>query len=100
MLTHPTKQTSFKFETIYQSKISRARIGRIITPHGVIDTPNFVGVGTNGSLKTLHNHELEALGLQLMFCNTYHLMVQPGRDTVKEAINNRGEAERICSYDN
>lgn len=78
-------QQQFQFDIHYQSKHSRARVGKIITPHGVIDTPNFVAVGTNGSLKTLHNHELESLGLQLMFCNTYHLMVQPGTNIVKEA---------------
>lgn len=76
-------QTDFRFEILYQSKLSRARVGRIITPHGVIDTPNFVAVGTNGSLKTLHNHELQ--DLQLMFCNTYHLMVQPGTQIIQEA---------------
>lgn len=85
MLKNLTEQKTFHFEVLYQSKKSRARVGKITTPHGVIDTPHFVGVGTNGSLKTLHNHELEALGLQLMFCNTYHLMVQPGTEIVKEA---------------
>lgn len=76
-------QTDFRFEILYQSKKSKARVGRIITPHGVIDTPNFVAVGTNGTLKTLHNHELQ--DLQLMFCNTYHLMVQPGTQIIHEA---------------
>ena len=75
----------FKFEIIYQSKKSRARVARIHTPHGVIDTPNFVGVGTNGTLKTLMNTMVETLGLQLMFCNTYHLLLQPGPQIVKEA---------------
>lgn len=84
MLKSETK-TSFRFDLLYQSKRSRARVGRIITPHGVIDTPNFVAVGTNGSLKALSNHELENMGLQLMFCNTYHMMVQPGTALVKEA---------------
>jgi queuine tRNA-ribosyltransferase len=76
-------KSDFCFEILYESKISRARAGRIITPHGVIDTPNFVAVGTNGTLKTLHNHELQ--DLQLMFCNTYHLMVQPGTQIIHEA---------------
>jgi queuine tRNA-ribosyltransferase len=84
MLTS-TEQQTFHFEILYQSKLSRARVGRIYTPHGVIDTPNFVAVGTNGSLKALHNHEVSAMNLQLMFCNTYHLMVQPGTQLIKEA---------------
>lgn len=85
MLENKTEQAVFGFDVLYQSKRSRARVGRITTPHGIIDTPNFVAVGTNGSLKALHNHELEALNLQLMFCNTYHLMVQPGTKLIKEA---------------
>ncbi len=45
----------FRFEVLHTSKKSRARVGRIHTPHGIIDTPNFVAVGTNGSLKALDN---------------------------------------------
>jgi queuine tRNA-ribosyltransferase len=77
--------TNFKFELIHQSKKSRARVGRIHTPHGIIDTPNFVAVGTNGTLKALDNHMITNMGLQLMFCNTYHMMLQPGTSIVKEA---------------
>lgn len=85
MLSDFRTKTEFQFEVLYQSKLSRARVGRIITPHGVIDTPNFVAVGTNGSLKTLHNHDHQELDVQLMFCNTYHLMVQPGTKLIKES---------------
>jgi len=85
MLTDNPLQTSFHFEILYTSKRSRARVGRIHTPHGIINTPNFVAVGTNGSLKALANHEVNALNLQLMFCNTYHLIVQPGIEIIKEA---------------
>lgn len=77
--------TPFKFEVLHRSKKSRARVGRIHTSHGVIDTPNFVAVGTNGVLKALDNVALSSMGLQLMFCNTYHLMLQPGVDTIKQA---------------
>lgn len=77
--------TPFKFELIHQSRKSRARVGRIHTPHGIIDTPNFVAVGTNGTIKALDSELASQLGLQLMFCNTYHLMLQPGTQTVKEA---------------
>lgn len=76
---------SFKFELIHTSSKSRARVGRIHTPHGIIDTPNFVGVGTNATLKALESTIVDQLGLQLMFCNTYHLMVQPGSETIKAA---------------
>lgn len=73
------------FEIIHQSKKSGARVGRIHTPHGVIDTPNFVAVGTNGTLKAIDNELVDEIGLQLMFCNTYHLLVQPGTEVVKQA---------------
>lgn len=77
--------TPFHFELIYKSKKSRARVGKIHTPHGIIDTPNFVAVGTNGTLKALDNQMVNQCGLQLMFCNTYHLLLQPGLDVIKNA---------------
>src|SRR5207237_3252499 len=76
---------SFLFELIHTSKKSLARVGRIHTPHGIIDTPNFVAVGTNGTLKALDNRMVDSIGLQLMFCNTYHLLLQPGPEVVKKA---------------
>ena len=76
---------TFRFEILYQSKRSQARVGRIHTPHGVIDTPNFVAVGTNGTLKALDSRQVDALGQQLMFCNTYHLLLQPGPQVVEAA---------------
>ncbi len=75
----------FRFEVLHRSKKSRARVGRIHTPHGIIDTPNFVAVGTNGTLKALDNRMVDSIGLQLMFCNTYHLLLQPGPEIVRRA---------------
>lgn len=75
----------FQFELIHTSKKSRARVGRIHTPHGIIDTPNFVAVGTNGTLKAIDNAMVNEIGLQLMFCNTYHMLLQPGTHVVKKA---------------
>lgn len=77
--------TEFKFEILHKSLRSRARVGKITTPHGVIDTPNFVAVGTNGTLKALDNDLVDSIGLQLMFCNTYHLLLQPGPKVVEKA---------------
>ena len=76
---------NFKFEIIYKSKKSRARVGKIHTPHGIIDTPNFVAVGTNATLKAVDSHIAENIDLQLMFCNTYHLIIQPGSKIVAKA---------------
>lgn len=75
----------FSFKVIYQSKKSKARVGKITTPHGIIETPNFVAVGTNGTLKALDNQMLEQMEQQLMFCNTYHLLLHPGPEVVKAA---------------
>jgi queuine tRNA-ribosyltransferase len=75
----------FRFEVLHQSRKSGARKGRIHTPHGIIDTPNFVAVGTNGTLKALDNRMVDSIGLQLMFCNTYHLLLQPGVEVVRRA---------------
>src|SRR5689334_4142276 len=81
----PPETAYFHFERIHTSQKSRARVGKITTPHGVIDTPGFVGVGTNGTLKALDNATVEKIGLQLMFCNTYHLLLQPGSQLIREA---------------
>jgi queuine tRNA-ribosyltransferase len=75
----------FYFELIHQSTKSNARVGRIHTPHGIIDTPNFVAVGTNACLKAVDPAITDMLDLQLMFCNTYHLLLQPGADVIASA---------------
>jgi queuine tRNA-ribosyltransferase len=59
--------------------------GRITTPHGVIDTPGFVAVGTNAALKALDFPNANNAGQQLIFSNTYHLMLHPGTSVIKEA---------------
>ena len=75
----------FQFKILHQSMKSRARVGKIFTPHGEIDTPGFVAVGTNGTIKAIDTQMIEKIGLQLMFCNTYHLLLQPGTHVVKKA---------------
>ena len=73
----------FRYELIYQSKISNARVGRIHTPHGIIDTPGFVAVATNGALKGVDFRDADAAGQQLVFCNSYHLLLQPGPEVIE-----------------
>lgn len=77
----------FRFELLHASAKpgSRARVGRLHTPHGVVDTPGFVPVGTNGALKAVTLADADAVGMQLMFCNTYHLLLQPGPAPVEAA---------------
>lgn len=76
---------SFKFEVLHTDKNTRARVGRIITPHGEIDTPVFIPVGTKGAVKTLTPEELRGMGAQLILGNTYHLYLRPGHGVIKEA---------------
>lgn len=64
---------------------SRARRGRLVTPHGVIETPIFMPVGTQGSVKAVHPVELRELNAQIILGNTYHLAVRPGMEIMREA---------------
>jgi len=79
------KKQPFYFELVHESKKSRARVGKIHTPHGIIETPNFVPVGTNATAKSLDSKLLDELDVQLMFCNTYHLLLHPGPEIIKKA---------------
>jgi queuine tRNA-ribosyltransferase len=59
-----------------------ARVGRLRLPHGIIDTPAFMPVGTYGTVKGLSAEELESLGAQIVLGNTFHLMLRPGAEIV------------------
>ncbi|MBI2404783.1 tRNA guanosine(34) transglycosylase Tgt [Candidatus Gottesmanbacteria bacterium] len=74
----------FRFELLHQDKKSRARLGRIHTPHGDIQTPAFVAVGTQGSVKSLTPDELKDLGVDVFMVNTYHMYLRPGMDVMKK----------------
>ena len=76
----------FRYELLYESKKSMARVGRIHTPHGIIDTPGFVAVATNGALKGLDIRQADAAGQQLVFCNSYHLLLQPGPEVIQGRV--------------
>jgi queuine tRNA-ribosyltransferase len=76
---------TFNFEIIHQSTKSRARAGRIHTPHGIIETPHFVPVATNATLKTVDSITARSIPIDLLFCNTYHLLLHPGSDIIEQA---------------
>ena len=61
------------------------RRGVLDTPHGTIQTPFFMPVGTAGAMKGLTHRDLVEMGAQIMLCNTYHLHLQPGEEFVEEA---------------
>ncbi|WP_239615225.1 tRNA guanosine(34) transglycosylase Tgt [Cohnella mopanensis] len=74
-----------KYELIKTCAQTGARLGRLHTPHGVIDTPTFMPVGTQASVKGMSPEELKTLGAQIILSNTYHLFLRPGHELVKEA---------------
>ena len=71
------------FELLAQDPKSKARSGRLTTAHGVINTPAFMPVGTQGTVKALAPRELRELNAQIVLGNTYHLFVRPGLDVIK-----------------
>ena len=75
----------FHHEIVHRSKRSRARVGRLHTPHGVVDTPGFVAVGTNGAIKGVPHGQADEAGMQLMFANALHLLIHPGTAIVSQA---------------
>lgn len=72
------------FELITKDTKTKARLGKLHTQHGVIDTPIFMPVGTQGSVKAVSPHELEELGAQIILGNTYHLMIRPGTEVIRK----------------
>jgi queuine tRNA-ribosyltransferase len=75
----------FSFTLEHRDRKSGARTGVIHTPHGDIKTPAFVPCGTQGTVKSLTPEELNTLGVQLFFVNTYHMYLRPGIEVVKKA---------------
>jgi queuine tRNA-ribosyltransferase len=72
-----------------------ARTGKLITPHGEVETPVFVPVGTLASVKGVSQDVLEELGVQILLANTYHLFLRPGVETVRQM----GGLHRFMSWD-
>ena len=75
----------FNFEIIKSSSSSNARAGLFSTPHGIIETPIFMPVGTNSSVKMLTNDQISATGAQIILANSYHMYLRAGCELVKSA---------------
>jgi queuine tRNA-ribosyltransferase len=73
------------FKLIHKDKSSKARLGVLKTAHGEVDTPVFMPVGTQGTVKTLSNDELNDCGAQIVLGNAYHLFLRPGLDVIRKA---------------
>jgi len=75
----------FEYRIVKKSKGSKARIGIFSTPHGLIETPVFMPVGTVGAVKTMSREDLTELKSQIILANTYHLYLRPGDKLIKKA---------------
>ena len=82
------------YELLKEDSRSQARRGRLHTPHGTFETPMFMPVGTQATVKTLSPEELYDMGSQVILANTYHLFLRPGSDLVRKA----GGLHRFMNY--
>ena len=74
----------FQFEMIKQDSKTSARLGEMITPHGTVQTPVFMPVGTQGTVKSMLPEEIKNCGAEIILGNTYHLYLRPGHETIKK----------------
>ena len=85
----------FSFEVIAEDPSTQARAGLLNTPHGEVETPVFMPVGTQGTVKTLSPQDLRESGVQIILSNTYHLYLRPGPELVQRA----GGLHRFAGWD-
>ena len=74
----------FSFELLKKDSSTSARLGKMVTPHGVVDTPAFMPVGTQGTVKSLRPEEIANCGASIILGNTYHLYLRPGHETIQK----------------
>ena len=74
-----------RFSILHQDTASRARLGLLHTPHGTVETPIFMPVGTQATVKTMTPEEVSEVGGRLVLSNTYHLYLRPGHELIREA---------------
>ncbi|MGH7178813.1 MAG: tRNA guanosine(34) transglycosylase Tgt, partial [Tepidisphaeraceae bacterium] len=86
---------ALRFETRCVDRVTHARVGRANTHHGAFDTPAFMPVGTQGTVKGILPDHLRATGAQIILANTYHLMLRPGEKVVAEL----GDLHRFMGWD-
>ena len=83
------------FKVLKKSKNTKARIGQISTPHGIVSTPVFMPVGTQGTVKTISPQELKDIGVETILANTYYLLLRPGDLLIRQA----GGLHNFMSWD-
>ena len=89
------RNPAFRFELLHVCAQSGARRGRLHTPHGIIETPCYMPVGTQATVKAMLPRDLKEIGTMILLANTYHLFERPGHDLVKEA----GGLHRFMRWD-
>lgn len=87
--------SSIELKILHQDKNSGARYGYLTTPHGTVELPMFMPVGTLATVKTISPEELKSLGAGVILSNTYHLYLRPGAEIVNEA----GGLAKFMNYD-
>lgn len=75
----------FDFELLKESKKTEARLTKITTSHGSIETPIFMPVGTQATVKAMSSRELKEINSQIILANTYHLYLRPGDELIKKS---------------
>ena len=90
-MTYP----NFQFDVIHQSLDSKARLGKLTTPHGVVETPAFIFCATKAAIKGATPQEMRRENTQIILSNTYHLMLQPG----PEVVEHMGGLHRFMGWD-
>ncbi len=76
---------AIKFEVTKECKKTKARLGKLFTPHGTIETPVFMPVGTQATVKAMSPQELEKAGIKIILSNSYHLYLRPGHNLIAQA---------------
>jgi len=77
--------SALELTILHRDSLTAARRGRLKLPHGIVETPAFLPVGTQGTVKAMLPRDLEEAGTDMILANTYHLALRPGADIVKEA---------------
>lgn len=80
-----SKKNAVTFELLKTEEKAKARRGRLTTPHGIVETPVFMPVGTAATVKALKPDDVKELGAQIILANTYHLYLRPGHETIAKA---------------
>lgn len=89
------RSTTMKFELLTKDPHTRARRGRLHTAHGTVETPVFMPVGTQATVKSMMPDQLRDLGVEILLCNSYHLFLRPGHETVAKL----GGLHRFMGWD-